>query len=54
MDIKNYQTLREFFIWKESGYDASKSFKTEKLAVSYAMKMNYEKYEIRVVYQMTR
>ena len=52
--MKNYQTLREFFIWKESGYDTSKSFKTEELAKNYAKKMNYENYEIRVTYQMTR
>ena len=52
--MENYDELREYFVWRESGYDACKSFKTEQLAEKYANKMKYENYEIRVCYNMSR
>ena len=38
-----------FFIYRESGYDASKKFKTSELADKHAKKMGYSNYEIRTV-----
>lgn len=38
-----------FFIYRESGYDASKKFKTSELADKHAKKMGYSSYEIRTV-----
>lgn len=50
----NLNYKRAYFIYKESGYDAGKQFKTEELAVKYAAKMNITNYEVRVVISMSR
>ena len=48
----NYK--KGYFIWKESGYDAGKQFKSEDLANKHAAKMKITDYEVRVVYSMSR
>ena len=48
----NYK--RAYFIYKESGYNAGKQFKTEELAKKHADKMKITDYEVRTVISMSR